>query len=381
MRRRLYFVLPDIQSAREMLDEMLLARIECRHIHFLAQRGTLPPELPEANVLQKTDVVHGAQLGVAIGAIVGMVAGGLLVLFPPEGVTLKLITVLVTALGGAFFGAWASSLVASSVPNSRLKGFAARNRKRQGADDGRRADAARAGDLRARDEPPSGSGFRRLRADHPRVSVTSSRPQGVRVTNRGKPRFPSVTLTGREAIFRSSQRLRRPEFLCVAGVCSACTARLSVSRLPLADAERVQMPQRIEQIIGVRAARAGALRDRARDVLERRAGPRNPRCSRSATNVSASTRLPSASTGTTTRVVDELRHLARPQRISSTRRDCVFGDEKRHSAAASRRGRARARARAFGRAAITRRVHAEGAMVAMQHSAGTDRTNANPGST
>jgi hypothetical protein len=123
MRRRLYFVLPDTRSAREMLDEMLLARIEFKHIHFLARRGTLPPELPEANVLQKTDLVHGAQLGVAIGAVVGMAAGGLLVLFPPEGVTLKLFTVLVTALGGAFFGAWASSLVASSVPNSRLKGF------------------------------------------------------------------------------------------------------------------------------------------------------------------------------------------------------------------------------------------------------------------
>jgi hypothetical protein len=79
--------------------------------------------LPECNVLQKTDVVHGAQLGVAIGAIVGAAAGALLVLFPPEGVTLKLFTVLVTALGGAFFGAWASSLVASSVPNSRLKSF------------------------------------------------------------------------------------------------------------------------------------------------------------------------------------------------------------------------------------------------------------------
>ena len=124
MRRRLYFVLPDVESARSMLNEMLLARIECRHIHFLSKRGTLPDDLPEATVLQKTDIVHGAQMGIAIGAIVGAVAGGLLVLFPPTGVTLKLITVLVIALGGAVFGAWASSMVASSVPNSRLKAFA-----------------------------------------------------------------------------------------------------------------------------------------------------------------------------------------------------------------------------------------------------------------
>ena len=124
MRRRLYFVLPDIESARSMLKEMLLARIECRHIHFLARRDTpLPEDLPECSVFEKTDLVHGAQMGVGIGAIVGALAGALVVFFPPEGVTLKLITILGVAIGGAFFGAWASSMVASSVPNSRLKPF------------------------------------------------------------------------------------------------------------------------------------------------------------------------------------------------------------------------------------------------------------------
>jgi hypothetical protein len=123
MRRRLYFVLPDVASARSMLNEMLLARIEVRHIHFLSRRDTLPEDLPEANVLQKTDIVHGAQMGVGIGGIVGAVAGALVVFFPPEGVTLKLFTVLVFAIAGALFGAWASSMVASSVPNSRLKAF------------------------------------------------------------------------------------------------------------------------------------------------------------------------------------------------------------------------------------------------------------------
>jgi hypothetical protein len=74
-------------------------------------------------VLQKTDLVHGAQMGVVIGGVVGAAAGALLVFFPPEGATLALVTVLVVAIGGALFGAWASSMVASSVPNSRLKQF------------------------------------------------------------------------------------------------------------------------------------------------------------------------------------------------------------------------------------------------------------------
>jgi len=125
MRKRLYFMLPDVQSARRMLDEMLLARIEESHIHFLANRGTLPQDLPEASVLQKTDLVHGAETGLVIGAGIGAVAGILAVLLPPEGVSLKLVTILATALFGAAFGVWISSMVGTQIPNSRLRGFEA----------------------------------------------------------------------------------------------------------------------------------------------------------------------------------------------------------------------------------------------------------------
>jgi hypothetical protein len=123
MRRRLYFLLPDVASARAMFNELLLARIEERHIHFLAKRGVLPPDLPDATFLQKTDIVHGAEIGVVTGGLIGIVAGTAVVLFPPEGVTLQLATVLGTALVGALLGAWTSSLAATAVPNSKLKPF------------------------------------------------------------------------------------------------------------------------------------------------------------------------------------------------------------------------------------------------------------------
>ena len=63
MRRRMYYVMPDLASARKIMDDLLLARVEERHIHCLARRGTSMDGLHEANVLQKTDLVHGAQLG------------------------------------------------------------------------------------------------------------------------------------------------------------------------------------------------------------------------------------------------------------------------------------------------------------------------------
>ena len=123
MRRRLYFMLPDVASARRMRDELLLARIEDSHLHVLAKDGVPLAGLHEASILQKTDFVHGAEMGLAIGGGIGILAGLVAVIFPPAGVNMQLVTILVTALIGAAFGAWVSSMVASSIPNSRLKTF------------------------------------------------------------------------------------------------------------------------------------------------------------------------------------------------------------------------------------------------------------------
>lgn len=71
MRRRLYYMLPNVKAARAELDELLLARIEERHIHFMAKEGTLPEDMPDCNFLLRTDLIHGAKLGIAIGGVVG----------------------------------------------------------------------------------------------------------------------------------------------------------------------------------------------------------------------------------------------------------------------------------------------------------------------
>lgn len=123
MRRRLYFVLPDVPSARAMLDELLLARIEERYIHFMA-KDSLPNDMPEANFFQKTDLIHGMELGMVVGAGTGLLAGGLLLAFPPEGLEMRTIALLVAGLGGALFGSWVSGMAAAAIPNSRLKPFA-----------------------------------------------------------------------------------------------------------------------------------------------------------------------------------------------------------------------------------------------------------------
>jgi hypothetical protein len=124
MRRRLYYLLPDVASARQVMDDLLLARIEERHIHFIARQGTPMEGLHEANLLQTTDVVHGAQQGALIGAALGCALGLFLVYFVIPDAYWHVPTVVLASIAGAAFGAWTASLAGAAVPNSRHKGFA-----------------------------------------------------------------------------------------------------------------------------------------------------------------------------------------------------------------------------------------------------------------
>lgn len=125
MKRRLYFMVPDVTAAKAIFDELLLARIEAKHIHVLAKKGVPLEGLNEASILQKTDFVHGAEIGLMTGGGMGILVGVAMLFFPPAGASLQLATILLTALVGAALGAWVSSMVASSIPNSRLKTFEA----------------------------------------------------------------------------------------------------------------------------------------------------------------------------------------------------------------------------------------------------------------
>jgi hypothetical protein len=123
MRRRLYFLLPDVESARRTADDLLLARIEDRHMRFLARRGTDLGELHEASYLEKTDLVHGAGIGLMLGGVGGLILGAMIVIYPFEGTNPQLFAVLIPAIVGGLLGAWMASMAAAAVPNSRLKQF------------------------------------------------------------------------------------------------------------------------------------------------------------------------------------------------------------------------------------------------------------------
>lgn len=125
MRRRMYFMLPDVASARTMLDELLLARIAERHIHFCAKDGALPPDMPEVTSFQKTDIVHGVETGMLIGGVAGLIAGSLLLFFPIDIMSQRAMAWVLACVAGGLFGGWASAKAARAIPNSRIQPFRA----------------------------------------------------------------------------------------------------------------------------------------------------------------------------------------------------------------------------------------------------------------
>lgn len=125
MDRRMYFVLPDVETAGRVEHDLLLARVDDGRMHFLGKHGTDFGDLPEATVFQKSDIRHGLFVGFVTGSILGGLVGVLLVLYPELiGIPINSGVILATGAFGAAFGAATSGfLIGPSTPNVHLKPF------------------------------------------------------------------------------------------------------------------------------------------------------------------------------------------------------------------------------------------------------------------
>lgn len=123
MKRRLYFLIPSVNHAKSIHNELLLARIEERNMHVLARDDISLAGLPEASLLEKSDLIHGLQLGFIVGGFTGITLAMIAYLtdmIVPGWETVSMTGIIV---GCAFIGSWTSSMVAVNVQNTRLKEF------------------------------------------------------------------------------------------------------------------------------------------------------------------------------------------------------------------------------------------------------------------
>ncbi|MBD3669745.1 MAG: DUF1269 domain-containing protein [Gammaproteobacteria bacterium] len=123
--KRLYFLMPDIDTTKQAVNDLLIHRIPEKDIHVIAKHDELLEQenIPKAGPQHETDMVPAMQRGVAAGGVTGLLAGLTAVTLPPAGLALGGGAVLATSLAGAGFGAVVAPMIGISLPNSRLKQF------------------------------------------------------------------------------------------------------------------------------------------------------------------------------------------------------------------------------------------------------------------
>lgn len=118
--KRIYFLVPDIDVVKVIVDELLSALVERRHIHILAKRGTPLDDLQKIPVYSQADFPPSTERGLAIGAITGTLAGIAALAFPGGRVFGGEAIILGCALAGAGMGNWLSRLRGGDIGYSRL---------------------------------------------------------------------------------------------------------------------------------------------------------------------------------------------------------------------------------------------------------------------
>jgi uncharacterized membrane protein len=123
MQRRLYFMLPDIETTHQVVEKLLNAQVEKDNMYVVARDDAQTHDLPEAGLTEKSDITGSAGRGVTAGGVTGVLAGLTAMVFPPAGIAIGGGVVAASALAGAGFGAWASSMIGISQDNPQVQNY------------------------------------------------------------------------------------------------------------------------------------------------------------------------------------------------------------------------------------------------------------------
>jgi hypothetical protein len=120
--KRLCFLLCDVAHARNAVEVLRAAHIGDSNIMIVAKHDTPLGDLPAANV-DATDAMPGLERGLAGGAVLGALAGILIMRFTALGVILGGAAIPWFTLFGAGLSGFMTLLAGAAFPSSRLKPF------------------------------------------------------------------------------------------------------------------------------------------------------------------------------------------------------------------------------------------------------------------
>lgn len=121
--QRLVLLVPDLPTTRNIVDDLLLARVKEEEIHIIAKEGVPLEDLPEAGLAERTDLLPSLKRGLAAGSATGLLAGLVAVLLPTGIVAAGGAVILAATLAGAAVGALASSMIGISIPSEEVRKY------------------------------------------------------------------------------------------------------------------------------------------------------------------------------------------------------------------------------------------------------------------
>ena len=121
--RRIYFLLPTAQRARAVVSELLMHRVEWRHMHVIANENVSIDGLPQASLAQRSDLLASLARGAGAGCATGLLAALIALVCPPEGMQIAGGTMVILTLAGVGFGAGVAAIIGVEMRNTRLKRF------------------------------------------------------------------------------------------------------------------------------------------------------------------------------------------------------------------------------------------------------------------
>ncbi len=163
--RRLYFLVPDTQVGKKVVDELLLAHVEWKRIHVVARRGTPLEQLPEASHWQTSDVIPAMLRAIPVGGATGILCGLVGLALEPHLVVAGGAVLLVASFAGVGVGTLLGGMVGLNVGSTRLKDFEA---------------AIERGELLVIADVPRGDVeaiSERIRTVHPQAGVEGTEPR------------------------------------------------------------------------------------------------------------------------------------------------------------------------------------------------------------
>lgn len=111
--KRLFFLVPELKMARDIVQDLENAGIKENDIHIVGknQEALKRAHIPRAGLWQTSDLIPAIKRGAVIGIALSAAIYILVILMLPANMKIPLLGIVAIVLFGILFGLWASSLI------------------------------------------------------------------------------------------------------------------------------------------------------------------------------------------------------------------------------------------------------------------------------